>query len=684
MPDRKRFPTRQDLRSRALLSRCGLMTPGLCLFALMIQTAKAQSLDYSGFETLFGEPVTSSATGKPQRASNLPTDMQIITGEQIEGSGAQSVPEILRMVAGVNVRRYSTLGANVSIRGDDAAAGSRTLVLVDGRQVYLDGYGYTDWGLLPASLHDIRQIEVVRGPNSAVYGFNASGGVINIVTRDPLHENKSYVHIGGGSLGTFGGELVASHKFSDRLAAKFSLNGMQSDEYEDARARNTGTRVFALNSSLDLRGQITPRIDWKLSGTIGQDKSPFWLDIGDYIMSEPISKSLEGKINADTGLGLIEFRAYHNSFSSTNAASVGIDGYSIPIDFTYNLGTTDAQLSDTIALGNKNDLRLGVEYRYTTLNAGQSGVGVASGYDMLGAASAVWDYRISPKLTMTNAFRIDAFYVPSLRNSGSAAFSAAPAHHYVAPSFNSRLRYDAGNAGIFGLNVARGIQLPALFEFAPNASLGPVAIMNNSSLVPSTTINVGLNYSRKIVPLNANFTLALFAQRTVNMLGTPFASNFIFTPPATLVIHPANYGRVDDAGGEARLEGTTSFGLNWDVSYAMTSVRDLAQTSQINFERQTPVNSVIGGFSWKLGKFDLSSHARWQSHYQDVSANFVTMTLDNVMIHDFVTLNARVAWHFRKHFLLSLSADQMADSALRETAGLRIQRRLTGGLTAQF
>ncbi|MBV1836695.1 TonB-dependent receptor domain-containing protein [Acetobacter estunensis] len=655
----------------------------VCLLG-MAKTAHAQSIDYNSFEQLFGEPVTTSATGKPQRASELSTDTQIVTSEQIERSGAQSIPEVLRMVAGVNVRRYSVLGSNVSIRGNDAAGGSRTLVLIDGRQVYLDGYNYTDWGGLPVSLRDIRQIEVIRGPNSAVYGFDASGGVINIVTRDPLHENRSYVHVEGGSQEDFGGEFVASHKFSDAFAAKLSLNGVRSDEYAARGRTDTVPRTYALNAALTLRGQITPRTEWTLTGTIDREQNPFWLDLGTYVTSSSLSKSLEGRIASDTSWGLVEFRAYQNSFNSDISNTIDALNMSFPIAFSYNLETTVAQLSDTISLDSRNDLKLGVEYRYTTLDDQHAGTKLTSEYDMLAAGSATWDYRILPQLTMTNAVRLDTLYVPSLRSYTVPDQAASHAHHYIEPSFNSRLRYDAGSLGVFGVNAARGIQLPALFDFSPDTAFGPALAINNPSLVPSTTINVGINYSHPIAAIDGGLTLALYAQRTTNMLGTPFASNFSFIPPTTLTMEPRNYGRVDDAGGEARLNGKTDFGLSWDLAYAMTAVRDMDKASMINFQRQTPVNSVIGGFSWKIGPVELSAHARWQSHYQDVAANFSTFQLDNVKIHDFVTVDARAAWKIDKRFTLSLNGEQLGSSALKETSGLHVQRRLIGGLTAHF
>ncbi|MCH4090915.1 TonB-dependent receptor plug domain-containing protein [Acetobacter sp.] len=656
----------------------------LCSLIFPDHQAYAQNLDYGTFEKLFNEPITSSATGKPQRASELPTDIQVVTAEQIRTSGAQTLPEVLRMVPGVDVRRYSVLSANVSIRGNDAAGGSRTLVLIDGRQVYLDGYNYTDWGALPVSIRDIRQIEVIKGPNSAVYGFNASGGVINIVTRDPQHENKSYVHVEGGSLNGFAGELVASHKFSDAFAAKLSLNGLRSDEYDRRSGRNVPAQTSNINAALEFRGQISPRIEWGLTGTIDQERSPFWLDIGTYFTSRPLAKSLEGRLAADTDWGLIEFRAYQNSFINEATDDIAAFGTIIPIRFGYDLETTVSQLSDTIAINSKNDLRLGVEYRYSSLSGTQAGTKIGSESDMLASGSAVWDYRILPELTLTNAVRVDSFLVSSVKSPIMVNAPTAPARYYVEPSFNSRIRYDAGDLGTFGLNAARGIQLPALFDFAPTTMLGPVTIINNPSLAPSTTINIGFNYSHGIKPLDGSLSIALFAQRTSEMLGTPFASNYSYVPPASLTMFPQNYNRVDDAGGEIRLEGKTDFNLHWDLSYAMASVRDPNKSSAINFQRQTPVNTVIGGFEYVLGQVEFSAHARWQSHYQDVAADFSTFQLKDIKVKDFVTLNARVGWKIDEHFRLSLSGQQLGDARLKETSGLRIDRRIIAGLTAGF
>jgi outer membrane receptor for ferrienterochelin and colicin len=100
-------------------------------FLLNGSPGSAQSVDYAGFEQLFGEPVTTSATGKPQRISEVPANMEIITADDIRRSGADNIPDILQFVAGISVRRYGFAAADVGIRGYNETSNPRLLVLLN-------------------------------------------------------------------------------------------------------------------------------------------------------------------------------------------------------------------------------------------------------------------------------------------------------------------------------------------------------------------------------------------------------------------------------------------------------------------------------------------------------------------------------------------------------------------------
>ena len=184
--------TKQSMRGRRrklLLTASLLVVPMIACGA-----AQAQAIDYDALEQLFGEPVTASATGQPQRASEAPANMIIVTAEEIRRSGARNIPDILRNVAGVDALEWTNGATDIGLRGYDKAYSARVLVLVDGRQVYADHYGFMPWNVLGVELGSIRQIEIVKGPNAALFGFNAVGGVINIVTRDP-GTDKAHVEV---------------------------------------------------------------------------------------------------------------------------------------------------------------------------------------------------------------------------------------------------------------------------------------------------------------------------------------------------------------------------------------------------------------------------------------------------------------------------------------------------------
>ena len=195
-----------------------------------VTTTRAQSVDYGALEQLFGEPVTTSVTGKPQKASDVPADLVILTQDDIRRSGADNIPDILRFVTGIDVRTYGFAHAEVGIRGYNQPLNPRLLVLVNGRQVYLDDYGYVAWNTIPVQLDEIRQIEVVKGPNSALYGFNAASGVINIITVDPIKDTNA-VTVRTGAQNLAEASAVGTTHLGDNAAIRLSAVGFTAREF---------------------------------------------------------------------------------------------------------------------------------------------------------------------------------------------------------------------------------------------------------------------------------------------------------------------------------------------------------------------------------------------------------------------------------------------------------------------
>ena len=81
--------------------------------------------------------------------------------------------------------QVSARDVNLNSRGATGTLNTSQLALVDGRSIYLDFYGMVMWDFVPTNPLEIKQIEVIRGPASAVWGANAMSGVVNVITRTP-------------------------------------------------------------------------------------------------------------------------------------------------------------------------------------------------------------------------------------------------------------------------------------------------------------------------------------------------------------------------------------------------------------------------------------------------------------------------------------------------------------------
>jgi len=157
------------------------------------------------------EEVVVTATRDVQEIRKVPSNVTVITSKEIDQSNAQTVIDLMRDEAGVVVRDYYGTGktASVDIRGFGETGPLNTLVLVDGRRVNEIDLSGVDWTQIP--LDQVERIEIVRGSGSVLYGDNAVGGVINIITKKPdkplsakaegvvgsYHYNKETGSVGG-------------------------------------------------------------------------------------------------------------------------------------------------------------------------------------------------------------------------------------------------------------------------------------------------------------------------------------------------------------------------------------------------------------------------------------------------------------------------------------------------------
>jgi iron complex outermembrane receptor protein len=210
-------------------------------------------------EDVFAESIVTASKGT-QSPVDAPNSTSIITEQDIRLSGITKIPELLRRLAGVDIMEVTGGQTEVSIRGFNQRLSNKTLVLVDGRSVYVDLLGATIWQSLSIGVEDLQRIEVVRGPGSALYGADAFNGVINLITKKP-GEGKNGIVGGYGTQGATHGSLWASgreNEFAWRLAAGYDYLPRWSREVPNGRAdirTGIGDQVESSRTvRLDVRG----------------------------------------------------------------------------------------------------------------------------------------------------------------------------------------------------------------------------------------------------------------------------------------------------------------------------------------------------------------------------------------------------------------------------------------------
>jgi outer membrane receptor protein involved in Fe transport len=191
----------------------------------------------------YKETVVVTASKTEQQLVNAPATMSVIGGRALEVAPSNNYADLLRAVPGVNITQISARDINITSRGATSSLATSQLAVLDGRSLYQDFFGFVMWDFMPSNPNDIKQIEVIRGPASAVWGANALTGVVNIITKSPREMQGTTFTMGAGTFGRefFGngerdgglvyGNITHAQAINDRWAYKLSVGGYQSDAF---------------------------------------------------------------------------------------------------------------------------------------------------------------------------------------------------------------------------------------------------------------------------------------------------------------------------------------------------------------------------------------------------------------------------------------------------------------------
>jgi iron complex outermembrane receptor protein len=250
------------LRVRTPFLRCILLLSGAlaCVSALPAESAEPGGA--GGQEEI--EPVRTSvtvtATRSPLEIDETPVSTSLVTREEMEDRNIRQIDQALLLLEGVNAARAKGPADNdfgLGLRGFSGRGGQyRTLVLVDGQPMNTSYYGGVNWSTFGVS--EFERVEVARGPFSSLYGGNAMGGVINLITR-PIDRSRLELSGQYGSQDTTQYSLHGGKRFFDKLGLSAGYSRYQTGGYSaEAILRGAATGAGAGTPVTGVTPWLTP------------------------------------------------------------------------------------------------------------------------------------------------------------------------------------------------------------------------------------------------------------------------------------------------------------------------------------------------------------------------------------------------------------------------------------------
>jgi len=528
-------------------------------------------------ELIKEEETVSIASRYEQPISQAPANVYVITDEDIRHSGATDLPTVLRRVPGLEVMQMSGADFNVSARGNNQTTANKMMVLVDGRSIYVDTQAQLYWKAIPVTLPEIKRIEVLKGPASALYGFNAFDGIINIITKSPEEMKGTTIQFGGGELGTITSAAIHAG-VQGNLGYRLSVGRDQNQQW-----RNRDSLAFRSH-------KFNVQTEYALSAESKLSLSGGLVDVNR--LDGPITSTVVLKDSPTLGYAHLSYerpnffvRAFWNSFDTTTdvnqhpflAPFIQIrdrDGSSTSVmrGDTYNVETQHA-----LDFGTMNRLTYGFNYRHNTLSG--NFIDRFSMEDRFGVyLQDEWSPIQSVTVVAGARYDLDNFIHATISPRLALLYTPIPDH-------------------TFRMTVSVAYRPPTLFEtHADNqififGSPNPGVDRGSTSLNPEEIVSYEVGYQGWFFKHLLRTRINLFLNHISNLIN--FRS-------AGLVVTPINSGEADIYGGEA---GIDFLATRWLTGFANYSYQEIGQTFTDTTRRGAPrfkINAGLRG-EWDNG-----------------------------------------------------------------------------------
>jgi iron complex outermembrane receptor protein len=603
------------------------------------------------------ETLVISGSRTEQQLINAPVTMSVVTAQAIEAAPTRNFAELLRSVPGLNLTQVSARDINVTTRGATGTLATGQLALLDGRSLYQDFFGFVMWDFLPVNLSEIKQVEVIRGPASAVWGANAFNGVINVITKSPREMQGTTVTFGlgaierstdgrsqaDGSLVYFSGTHAAA--INDRWAFKLSGGGYSQDPLPRPAGiipgspntaypefRNTGTTQPKLDGRLDYDFASGASLSFSggVAGTEGimhTGIGPFDIDTGSVMGYGRVSYSRRG----------LRFNVFTNILDGEATNTLARDVNFVPIAFDFRTNTFDVELSNVATVAGRHVISYGGNLRANRFDLSLAPRGDNRTEFGVYVQDEIF---LSPMFRWVIGGRVDRFdYLDDFVFSPRTTFMIKPTPtQAIRLSYNRAYRSPSVINNFLDVTLVEPVNLGAFGPgFAGRIYPLPIQSVGNEDLQEQSLDAYEVGYTGIVGP--ATLSAAFYVNRTKNdIFFTEVASaRYRATnpppgwplPPAVIAFVPGgsfparftyqNFGRVTQRGIELGVDTAINRSVNVFANYSWQGEPepDGFDLSELNIPAENRVNAGVS-LNYRRVLANLSVNYTGDAFWQDV------------------------------------------------------------------
>jgi iron complex outermembrane receptor protein len=253
-----------------------------------------------------GETVVVTASRRPEKVMDAPVAVSVVESREISMRPAMSVSSHLMGLPGVDVVRTGMTQDRVVMRGLNGTMTWRALTLTDNRIAQMPSLRFNLYQVIPVTNEDIERIEVAYGPGSALYGPNAAGGVVHMITKSPFTSQGTSVRIAGGERGLLINSFRHAGTIGQKVGYKFSAEQARGRdwEYRDPAEPDSLIKGFqTATGRVDQTGLIPNQRDFDIDRLMGEARV-------DYRMNSQTTLIFSGGISRISNIELTDVGAF--------------------------------------------------------------------------------------------------------------------------------------------------------------------------------------------------------------------------------------------------------------------------------------------------------------------------------------------------------------------------------------